>query len=70
MDVRRVLFPIAFLIFLLYAACNAHTPGQPRTLKDFLFVLEVFAIPFVVFIYTVRLLPTGKALQGLDVRWD
>jgi len=50
---RRWLFPIAVLIFLLYAGWNAHTPGQPRTVKDFLFVLEVFAIPFGVFVYAV-----------------
>ena len=50
---RARLVAIAFLIFLSYVAWNAHTPGQPRTLKDFLFVLGIFAVPFCVFMYAI-----------------
>jgi len=61
---RRWLFPISFLIFLVYAIWNAHTPGQPRTVKDFLFVLEVFAIPFVVFVYAVSFSSNWKGIAA------
>jgi len=39
---------------------RAHTPGQPRTLKDFLFILEIFAIPLAVLIYTITASPNWK----------
>jgi len=66
---RRWLLAIAVLIFLSYAAWNAHTPGQPRTVKDFFFILEIFAIPFGVLIYAITAFPNWKAiaLAGGDV---
>lgn len=41
---------IVFLTFTLWAA---HTPGEPRTLRDFIFVIELFGIPFLVFAYAL-----------------
>lgn|SRR5262249_30796467 len=60
---RRWLLPIGLLIFLSYAAWNARTPGQPRTVKDFLFILEIFAIPFVVLIYAITAFPNWKDIS-------
>jgi len=67
---QRWLVATAILIFVVYAAWSAHTPGQPTTVKDFLFVLEVFGVPFAFFVYAVswwpywRGLATGRLLSG------
>lgn len=61
---RGRLLAIAFLIFLSYAAWSAHTPGQPRTVKDFLFILGIFAVPFGVFIYTISSFSNWRALAA------
>ena len=42
---------LATLAFLGYAVWTAHTPGQPRTLQDFLFIVGVFGVPFLVLAY-------------------
>jgi hypothetical protein len=53
---RRWLLGFSIPLFLLYAALSAHTPGEPRTPKDFLFIVGVFAVPFALLVYPISLL--------------
>ena len=39
--------------FLLYLVWEAHTPGEPRTMQDFLFLLGLSGVPFVLLVYNV-----------------
>jgi len=64
---RGTLLGVATVIFLACALGAAHTPGEPRTVRDFLFVIELFGVPFLVFAYALWSLmgPTEMA-SGQD----
>ena len=44
---------VSALAFLAYLVWAAHTPGEPRTLRDFLFLLALSGIPFASLLYSV-----------------
>ena len=52
-SLRKPILILSGLLFLGYALWAAHTPGEPRTLKDFVFLLGLFGVPFVVFAYAL-----------------
>ncbi len=45
-----VISGVAFLVDLVW---EAHTPGEPRTMRDFLLLLELSGVPFALFLYNV-----------------
>jgi len=45
-----VMCGVAFLVYLVW---EAHTPGEPRTMQDFLFLLGLSGVPFVLLVYNV-----------------
>lgn len=48
---RGPLLGFATLIFLAYAVWGGHLPGEPPSMRDFLFILTLFGGPFLVFAY-------------------
>lgn len=50
---RAWLFGFSALGFLIYTAWAAHAPGQPRTLNDFLFLVSVFGVPFLILTFSL-----------------
>ncbi|HEV2495265.1 MAG TPA: hypothetical protein VG204_19580 [Terriglobia bacterium] len=45
-----VISGVAFLVYLVW---EAHTPGEPRTMRDFLFLLGLCGVPFALLLYIV-----------------
>ena len=50
---RGLLLGVATVVFLACALWVAHAPSEPRTVRDFLFVIELFGVPFLVFAYAL-----------------
>jgi hypothetical protein len=60
-----VISGLAFLVFLIW---EAHTPGEPRTMQDFLFLLGLSGVPFVLLLYNVWSWMTWGELAAEDSR--
>ena len=64
---RGPLLGAATVVFLAYALWAAHTPGEPRTVRDFLFVIQLFGVPFLVFAYALwSLMDSTGMVSGQD----
>src|SRR5215470_12501338 len=64
---RGPLLGIATVVFLAYALWAAHTPGEPRTVRDFLFLIQLLGVPFLVFAYALwSLMDSTKMAKGRD----
>jgi hypothetical protein len=50
---RSPLVGVAAVVFFGYLVWSAHTPGEPRTVRDFLFLLALTGIPFLLLLYDV-----------------
>jgi hypothetical protein len=50
---RGLLLGVATAVFLACVLWAAHTPGEPRTVRDFLFVIQLLGVPFLVFAYAL-----------------
>lgn len=64
--IRGPLLASATLTFFAYALWTAHTPGEPRTVKDFLFVIGLFGVPFLVFVYSLLSLSGPTEIVSLS----
>lgn len=60
---RKPALIVSTLVFLGYTLWAAHTPGESLTVKDFVFLLGLFGVPFLVFAYSVWLLSGGTELE-------
>ncbi|HET9406576.1 MAG TPA: hypothetical protein VFO39_05025 [Candidatus Sulfotelmatobacter sp.] len=58
---RKPALIVSTLVFLGYTLWAAHTPGESRTVKDFMFLLGLFGVPFLVFAYSLWLLSGGAS---------
>ena len=56
MAIRRYRVPVVVIsgvVFPVYLVWEAHPPGEPRTMRDFLFLLALSGLPFVLLLYDV-----------------
>lgn len=65
---RGLIVVLAALVFLGYLIWEAHTPGEPRTMRDFLFLLAMTGVPFLLFLYHVWSWITWGELASEDSR--
>jgi len=63
---RGPLLALGIFAFLAYSAWSAHTPGEPRTMRDFLFFVALFGGPFLVLAYVLWSL---SGLTELATAW-
>src|SRR6266571_2729309 len=65
---RRLLVAPLAVAFLGYLVWEAHTPGEARTISDFLFLLELTGVPFLIFLYDLWSWITWSEVAAEDSR--
>ena len=65
---RGLLVAALAVAFLGYLVWEAHTPGEARTMPDFLFLLALTGVPFLIFLYNLWSWITWSEVAAEDSR--